>query len=55
LLNDLRREPVSDIADFRHPLGYRAASGTATPKRRDNANGNYRMTILFRAMPGRLK
>jgi hypothetical protein len=37
LLNYLRREPVSDIADFRHPLGYRAASGTATPRRRDNA------------------
>jgi hypothetical protein len=45
LLNDLGWEPVSDIADFRHPLGYRAASGTATPRRRDNALWSYDGTL----------
>jgi transposase InsO family protein len=25
------------MTDFLHPLGYRTASGTASPKRRDNA------------------
>src|SRR5580693_8835610 len=30
LLNDLGREPVTRVADFLHPLGYRAASGTAS-------------------------
>src|ERR1019366_10429958 len=39
LLDDLRREPVPAVADFLHPLGYRTASGTASPKRRDNASG----------------
>jgi hypothetical protein len=32
-----RRKAVAAIADFLHPLGYRTASGTASPKRRDNA------------------
>jgi hypothetical protein len=31
------REAESPIADFLYPLGYRTASGTASPKRRDNA------------------
>src|ERR1700719_418267 len=37
LLDDLWRKAVAAIADFFHPLGYRTASGTASPKRRDNA------------------
>ena len=39
LLNDLGREPVTRVADFLHPLGYRAASGTASAALRDNAEG----------------
>src|ERR1700730_10541636 len=37
LVDDLWRKAVSAIADFLHPLGYRTASGTASPERRDNA------------------
>ena len=37
VLDDLWRKAVAAIADFLHPLGYRTASGTASPKRRDNA------------------
>src|SRR5208282_5783022 len=37
LVNDLGREPVSDVADFLHPLGYSATGQTASPMRRDNA------------------
>ena len=31
LLDDLWRKAVAAIADFLHPLGYRTASGTASP------------------------
>jgi hypothetical protein len=34
------RKAVAAIADFLHPLGYRTASGTASPKRRDNADSH---------------
>ena len=34
LLDDLWRKAVAAIADFLHSLGYRTASGTASPKRR---------------------
>jgi hypothetical protein len=37
LLNDLGQESVTRIADFLHPLGYRAASGTARATLHDNA------------------
>ena len=37
LLDDLWRKAVAAIADFLHPLCYRTASGTASPKRRDKA------------------
>jgi hypothetical protein len=37
LTNDLGREPVTRVADSLHPLGYRAASGTASATLRDNA------------------
>src|SRR5450432_939729 len=37
LLNDLGREAIPAVADFLHSLGYRAARGTASPTRRDNA------------------
>jgi hypothetical protein len=37
LLNDLRRKPVPGVTDLLHPPGYRAASGTASQRRRDNA------------------
>src|ERR1700720_712252 len=37
LLDDLWRKAVAAIADFLHSRGYRTASGTASPKRRDNA------------------
>src|SRR5271165_5496611 len=37
LVNDLRRETIPAVADFPHPPGYRAASGTASPMRCDNA------------------
>ena len=33
LLNDLGREPIPAVADFLHPLGYRAAKEIASPKR----------------------
>jgi hypothetical protein len=36
-MNDLRWEPISTVADFLHPLGYRPARATASPRRRDNA------------------
>ena len=36
------------IADFLHPLGYRTASGTASPKRRDNARLNDRVSSAVR-------
>jgi hypothetical protein len=36
-VDDLWRKAVAAIADFLHPLGYRTASGTASPERRDNA------------------
>ena len=37
LVNDLGREPISDVADFLHPLGYSATGRTASLTRRDNA------------------
>jgi hypothetical protein len=37
LVDDLWRKAVAAIADFLHPLGYRTASRTASPERRDNA------------------
>jgi hypothetical protein len=37
LLDNFGRKAVAAIADFLHPFGYRTASGTASPKRRDNA------------------
>src|SRR3984957_3827199 len=37
LVNDLRREPVSSVADLLHPAGYRVTTRTASPPRRDNA------------------
>src|SRR5271154_5043208 len=37
LVNDLRRETISAVADFLHPLGYSAMGRTASPTRRDNA------------------
>src|SRR5271168_4504931 len=37
LVNDLRRETISGVADFLHPLGYSAMGRTASPTRRDNA------------------
>src|SRR5271166_2263467 len=39
LVNDLRRETISAVADFLHPLGYSATGRTASPTRRDNALG----------------
>jgi hypothetical protein len=32
LMNDLRREPISVVADFLHRPGYRAAKEIASPK-----------------------
>jgi len=37
LVNDLRWEPVSSVADLLHPAGYRVTRRTASPSRRDNA------------------
>ena len=37
LVNDLRREPVARVADFLHPLGYRASKAPASGRCRDNA------------------
>jgi hypothetical protein len=37
LVNDLRGEPVSSVADLLHPAGYRVTRRTASPSRRDNA------------------
>jgi predicted ATPase len=37
LLNDLRRKTIAAVADFLHPLDYRAAEGDASRERRDNA------------------
>jgi len=31
VLDDFSREPVSFVADFLHPLGYRTNTGTASP------------------------
>src|SRR5271166_565588 len=39
LVNDLRREPVARVADFLHPLGYRASIAPASGRCRDNARG----------------
>jgi hypothetical protein len=44
LLNDLGRESVTRIADFLHPLGYRAASGTASATLHDNAGRRHDRT-----------
>src|SRR5271163_2128895 len=41
LVNDLRRETISAVADFLHPLGYSATGRTASPTRRDNASSTY--------------
>src|ERR1700730_11748644 len=49
LLDDLWRKAVAAIADFLHPLGYRTASGTASPKRRDNACGGANLSFHFGA------
>ena len=38
LLSDLGRKPISVVVDFLHPLGYRAARGTASPECRDKAS-----------------
>ncbi len=43
LVNDLRRETISAVADFLHPLGYSATGRTASPTRRDNANADVRV------------
>jgi len=51
LLNDLRREPVPFVADFLHPLGYWTARGTASPKRRDNAERRLGCLIAVRTNP----
>ena len=45
-LSDLWRKAVAAIADFLHPLGYRTASGTASPKRRDNATASHSRSIV---------
>src|SRR6202162_6444542 len=37
LVNDLRWEPVSSVADLLHPAGYRVTRRTASPSRRDDA------------------
>ncbi len=37
LVNDLRREPVARVADFLHPLGYRASKPPASGRCRDNS------------------
>jgi hypothetical protein len=37
LVNDLRWEPVSSVADLLQPAGYRVTRRTASPSRRDNA------------------
>ena len=37
LVNDLRRETIPGVADFRHPRGYPAADTTASPRRCDKA------------------
>ena len=37
LLNDLRRETIPAVADFRHPLHYWAGESAASLERRDNA------------------
>ena len=37
LLNDLRREPISGVADILHPRGYRTAHRTASATPRDSA------------------
>src|SRR5208283_5095070 len=34
LVNDLRREPISGVADFRHALCYQAADDVTTPRDR---------------------
>ena len=47
LLNDLGREPVTRLADFLHPLGYRAASGPASATLRDNARRLFRKKLQF--------
>jgi hypothetical protein len=39
LLDDFQREPVPLVADFLHPPGYLTANGTASPNRRDKADG----------------
>src|SRR5271156_284766 len=38
LVNDLRRETISAVADFLHPLGYSATGRTASPTPLDNAS-----------------
>jgi hypothetical protein len=37
LVNDLRREPLSSVADLLHPAGYQVTRRTANPPRRDDA------------------
>jgi hypothetical protein len=37
LMDDLRWEPISTVADFLHSLGYLPARAAASPRRRDNA------------------
>src|SRR5271165_2301516 len=46
LLKDLGREPVTRVADFLHPLGYRPASGTASATLRDNADFLHPLRLL---------
>src|ERR1700738_2763472 len=46
LLDDLWRKAVAAIADFLHSRGYRTASGTASPKRRDKASGHVALDFV---------
>src|SRR5271165_1955320 len=43
LVNDLRRETISVVADFLHPLGYSATGQTASPTPRE---GNLPIELL---------
>src|SRR5208283_167031 len=40
LVNVLRRETISVVADFLHPLGYSATGQTASPTPRDNVGAS---------------
>ena len=55
LVNDLSREPVARIADFLHPLGYRASKAPASGRCRDNALGTISNTLNEFARRGLLR